>query len=653
MENFMNIGLVQINESFSGQNYFPYSIGLMQSYAEKHYVGKEQLFFKDMIYKRIDVNEAVSRLYTFDLVGFSTYMWNIKISLKIAKEIKKINPSCFIVFGGPQVPYDAEEFLNENKFVNMTVQGEGEQAFTEILNRFETKDFSNILSTCYLKEDGTYIRNPRQNRIKTLDTIPSPYLSGTFDTLIKNNPDEKWLVMWETNRGCPFSCTFCDWGAATAAKVNQFNLERLYKEVDWIAKHKIEFLFCCDANYGILPRDLDIANYVAQVKKNTGYPHALSVQNTKNSTERAYQVQKVLSDAGLNKGVTLSMQSVDTTTLLNVKRANISLNSFKELQNRFAKDGIETYSDMIIGLPGETYDTFTNGIDEIIVGGQHNRIQFGNLAILPNAEMGNPEYQKKYGMKFKESKTINMHGSLIETEDESIHETQQLVVSTDSMPNTDWIKTRAYCWMVALLYYNKILQIPLVVITSLMKIKHKEIFESFMNVNDSINFPIITEIRDCFINKANDMQNGGVEHIQSKEWLNIWWPTDEYIFIKLVKENKIKEFYNECELMLIKILEKNENFSKELVHQCIELNFALLKIPFDSSELNISLSYNIYEYYKSIIKSSNVNLIAGNFQYTIDRSFFNNIIDWNDWYKNVVWYGNKKGAYLHNNVSLK
>ena len=81
-------------------------------------------------------------------------------------------------------------------------------------------------------------------------------------------------------------------------------------------KKKIEFIFCCDANFGILKRDIEIAKYVAIKKKSTGYPKVLSVQNTKNTTERAYQTQKILADAGLNKGVTLSMQSLDPVTYI-------------------------------------------------------------------------------------------------------------------------------------------------------------------------------------------------------------------------------------------------------------------------------------------------------------------------------------------------
>ena len=248
------------------------------------------------------------------------------------------------------------------------------------------------------------------------------------------HPQERWLLLWETNRGCPFSCTFCDWGSATAAKVYQFDLPRLFAELDWMGDHKIEFIFCCDANYGILTRDLDITEYAVQVKERTGYPQALSVQNTKNATERAYKVQKTLAEAGLNKGVTISLQSLDAPTLEAVKRRNISAESFMELQRRFTQDSIETYSDMILAMPEETYDTFVDGINQVIENGQHNRIQFNNLSILPNAEMGDPDYQKRYGMEVVQTKIINIHGSL--TADE-VQEYQELVVATTSMPRGD------------------------------------------------------------------------------------------------------------------------------------------------------------------------------------------------------------------------
>src|SRR6185437_455091 len=97
-----------------------------------------------------------------------------------------------------------------------------------------------------------------------------------------------------------------------------------------------------------------------------------------------------------------------------IKRQNISSASFEELQRRFSRDGVETYSDLILGLPEETYESFAEGVSRVIENGQHNRIQFNNLSILPNAEMGDPEYQRKFGMVTVESKIINIHGERVE-----------------------------------------------------------------------------------------------------------------------------------------------------------------------------------------------------------------------------------------------
>ena len=82
------------------------------------------------------------------------------------------------------------------------------------------------------------------------------------------------------------------------------------------------------------------------------------------------------------------MQTVDPHTLKAIKRDNISTKDYEELQKKFTDDGIATYTEVILALPGDTYDTFANGVSSVIQSGQHNRIQFNNLSILPNARDG-------------------------------------------------------------------------------------------------------------------------------------------------------------------------------------------------------------------------------------------------------------------------
>ena len=646
----VKVGLVQINNSFSNQNYLPYSIGLLQGYVQQQAPSPDRYEFLLPIYCRMPVQNAVEQLSEADVVGFSTYVWNIRISLEIAKALKLKKPETLIVFGGPHVPDRAESFLRQNSFIDLCCHGEGEQVFFEILENSATRNWETIPSISFLRKDGSFVSRPRAERLKDISLIPSPYLGGVFDSLMKRFPEEQWLILWETNRGCPFSCTFCDWGSAVQSKVFTFDSDRLYKEVEWFADRRIQFIFCCDANFGILPRDLEIAQYVARTKKARGYPHALSVQNTKNATERAYQVQKLLADSGLNKGVTISFQSLDPNTLESIKRKNISSASFQELQRRFTRDQVETYTDLILGLPGETYDSFANGVSRAIEDGQHNRIQFNNLSILPNAEMGNPEYQKKYGMVSIETKVVNIHGSLVESEDE-IYETQQLVIATRSMPREDWVRTRSFCWTAGFLYFDKVLQIPFAILHEICSVSYRELIEVFTE-GDLESFPVLTEIQNFFLNKAKDIQAGGAEYVRSEEWLNIWWPADEYILIKLSTESKLGAFYQEVTARLEQFLQdKMVSVPAAILREAVTLNQALLKQPFQTEDLDMECSYNLWEFYQAAIRGVKIPLEERPSHYHIDRNR-ETWSSWEDWCREVIWYGNKKGAYLYGNASV-
>src|ERR1700754_1122461 len=115
--NMVRIGLVQINNSFSGQNYLPYSIACLQSYARTK-LPPDRFIFLPMIYKRIPAFEVVERLREADVVGFSTYVGTAQISLEAARRLKRLDPQKFIIFGGPQVPDGAEAFLREHPFID-------------------------------------------------------------------------------------------------------------------------------------------------------------------------------------------------------------------------------------------------------------------------------------------------------------------------------------------------------------------------------------------------------------------------------------------------------------------------------------------------------------------------------------------------------
>lgn len=646
----MKVGLVQINNSFSEQAYFPYAVGLMQAYLQKYLPLCSQAEFLLPEYIRGPLGEAVGRLRCADIVLFSIYAWNERISLEIARRLKEINPLVFTVFGGPQVPVRSQTFLETHPQVSVAIHGEGEQTMLDLFLGWESGRWRTVSGISYIDTQNRYVRRPDQRHIDDLDAIPSPYLSGTFDRLMALYP-RKWIGLLETNRGCPFSCAFCDWGGTVDKKIRHFSAVRVFQELEWFSKRNVEFIFCCDANFGIVPRDLDIARFAARLRRESGFPKALSVQNTKNATARSFEIQKILSVAGLNKGVTLSVQSLAPATLVNVGRQNISLKEFHLLQQRFNREGIETYTDIIIGLPGETYRSFVNGVSRLIEEGQHHRIQFNNLSILPNSSMGDPGYHQYHGMEIVESSIINVHGTMAD-ENNDIQERQQLVVGTTSMPKSDWRRARVFGWMTGLVYFDKLLQIPIILLHETCGVSYGTILELFVDA-DSRRYQTIGRILDFLGEKAFAIQRGETEYCHTSAYLDIYWPADEYLLIQLLSEERIDSFYSDSLDLLTTLISRNHPVdSAEIIESAVRLNKLLLKRPFQTKDVEFKANYAIWEMYQDVLRGKPFRLKNKKCGYRIDRTstVWNK---WDDFCREVIWYGNKKGAYLYGSGAVQ
>jgi len=214
-------------------HWIPYSVGTIWCYAIQYPEIAENFTLAGLIFKREKIEDAISKIENPSLCGFSCYMWNRLYCLEFAKQIKEKWPSCVIVFGGPEVN---SGFL-EYDFIDSIVQAEGEETFVEILRR--------------IKNQQPIEKFMPKKRMKDLSVIPSPYTTGIFDKIIEENPNAVWAMTLETNRGCPYSCTFCDWGSLTYSKVAKFELEKIYSEIEWIRDRPISYVYLADANFGI------------------------------------------------------------------------------------------------------------------------------------------------------------------------------------------------------------------------------------------------------------------------------------------------------------------------------------------------------------------------------------------------------------------
>lgn len=672
----IKVGQVQLNTSFSDQYYFPLSAGMLQAYAQKHLAHAKDYEFAIPIYKFMRIEEASELLSDCDIIGVSSYVWNEQNSLAIAKDYKRRNPNGIVVFGGPQVPDSKKQFrrvrtteLNPEElqrkrmnftpdfhqahpFIDIACHGEGERVFKAILEQMaidDCHDKSQIPSASYLDTNGFFHFNSKLERMKDheLANTPSPFTTGVFDKLMAAYPDQKFIDMYETDRGCPYQCSYCDWGGATEDRISRFTMEQIYADIMWAGEHKIPYFFLCNANFGILERDVQIAEFFAESKARYGYLEGVSTQNAKNPKKHTIEALKVLERAGLNKATVMSQQSLNPATLKAVRRDNMKLDEYYDMQRQLAAEGVYTMTDIIIPMPEETNQSIIDGISTLISNGQHNRIQFNNLSILRNTEMGNPEYQGQYKMEIVRTKIINGHGKKNDSIS-GIDEYQELVVATNTMPLSDWRKTRALCWMVNLIYFNKLLQVPIIILREVYGIPYKDIFKFFAEHPGQANdLPVFKKIHDFFEKTARDMQNGTQEEfIHSPEWLDIWWPVEEYMFIKLCQENKLEQFYHEAELLMMHFMRSDKPVKP--LFDALDLNKALIKTPFQTSDLELGLTSNVWDLYKSVLVGQTVPIKTGNYHYTIDRTT-EKWNSWNEWCQKVVWYGNRRGAYLYGN----
>jgi len=651
----MEVGLVQVNmeptwsaAGLGGEanryTMLPYSVGLLQAYAARHARSNDALRFRLPICARLPVRDAVDELDGCDLVGFSCYVWNERISLEIARELKRRRPETTVVFGGPQVPDRAEAFLRAAPFVDLVCHGEGEATFTEILDAAAERDWSGIDGLSRLDRAGSFHHVPRGQRLMDYSELPSPYLDGTFEPLLAASPDRHWIMMWETNRGCPFSCTFCDWGSATNAKVNRFELERLEAEIAWMSRKRVDIVYCADANFGILPRDVELTESIVASTRSTGFPSTFYVNSTKNATERAYTIQRLLSDAMGTVGVTIALQSNDPETLAAIKRQNISTEHYEELQQRFARDRLYTYTDLIIGLPGETYDTFADGVSHVVAHGQHNNVQFRNCYLLPNAELADPDYRLRHGLEVVSQELREPHAAVDEADE--VPEFIDVVIATSTMPRADWVRAKTFAWLTDVLYFDRLLQLPFLLLGSEAGVPLRRLVELFADA-DPESWPTVARIVAELRAKACSIQEGGLEWFAGPDAGGILWPADQWTILTLVGEGLLDDFYAEAGRLLQDFLERERLEHHELVvSDALELNQALFNTPGGGDDVEVFLWHTVWERCMAVIHREEVPLTQHFTRYVVGSSPYA-APDMEDWYRQLVWCDwRDKRAYL-------
>ena len=641
----LGIYFFQFNFKYEKEVFLPYSVSILWAYARTFKEINDNYENKGVIFLRADPEKIVASLEGPDAAVFSTYVWNWQLSTAVAKKIREKFPRCLIVFGGPQIPNRMHGFFDQYPFIDITAHSEGELTFAEILKeRLKPRtNYAELKGLTFNSRDGNIKPWMKRERIADLDSIPSPYLSGLFDEIIRL--PYHFQPLWETNRGCPYSCAYCDWGSSTMTRIRLFNEERLYKEIEWFSDNKMSFIFGCDANFGMLARDVELAKRLAKKKAETGFPGKFRVSYAKNSTERVLQIARILNEQHLDKGITLSMQSMDETTLQIVKRTNLRIDSLAKFIKEYQKDGIATYTELILGLPGETYASFKEGIDKLLNAGVHDSFTIYNCTVLPNAPLNEPEYRRRWEIKTIRTPIFLNHSV---PGDDPVQEYEEMIVSTKTLPVEDWKKQYLFSWLVQACHSLNLTQVIAIYFKAGKGLKYSDFYEGLLSFARAHPGTMIGQELAFTEKKVDTVLQDGSWDIVLDEFSNITWATEEATYLR-VSEN-LDRFYEETKQFVRELCQKfGLELEAQLFEDLISTQKALVVKWKQSGSQAVELSDPVYGFYKANLVGAPFNLRKGRFELKVkDDLNFNG--DKKRYAREIVWWGRKGGKFSYQNV---
>lgn len=453
----INIWLADLTHTAQGISAatFPLGISFVYSYAKKIF-GKEFNF--DLFKFPSDLDKALNKQLP-TVLSFSNYSWNFELAYKFASVVKQCNPNIVTIFGGPNFPTVSDEmleFLKKRPNIDFYIELEGELGFENLLKKLTKYNFDavkikqnneTLLNTSYIYENRL-IHGPKE-RIKDVNIIPSPYLTGTLDKFF----DLPLVPMVETTRGCPFSCTFCSDGAVIKNKVSRYDPQRIKEELNYIANKvkKVDELIITDLNFGMYKQDVETAKVIANLQRIYKYPAILAGSAGKNIPKRIIEIARIVEGWVLGS----SVQSTDPEVLRSIKRSNISSNAYKEVIDfGNSNDNNKTYSEVILGLPGDTkqkhFETIRFGVDSNV-----NRMAMYQAMLLSGTEMASKADRKKFGLitKFRTIPgCIGIYDIL--GNKHPVAEIEEIILGSNTLSTDEYLECRVMNLIVETFYNN-------------------------------------------------------------------------------------------------------------------------------------------------------------------------------------------------------
>ena len=477
---------MSLEEPGSRYYYFPYSVGVVWCYADADPVIHDNYQLNGLYFIKEDIDTIINGMEDPAVMGLSSYIWNTNYNEEFAKKVKARWPECKIIVGGANTPDSNTMYFEDHPYVDYLIHQEGEISFSGLLKSFIGQQDETQIPGISINRNRKRITTGPSVRVSDLTNVPSPYLTGLFDDIVArygNRDDITLNGVIETNRGCPFMCTFCDWGGTIFSKVKKFDITRVEAEVKWFAENKIEYINNTDANFGIFKeRDMAITDMFIAAKEKYGFPKIFDSPWNKNNNQVTIEMASKLLNAGMMRRFTASLQSMNPAVLTAIKRTNLNGDQLDNIVKDARKIGISVGTEMIVGLPEETYESWKSGICQLLKDGFI--VESYPLSMLQNSEMNDPKYKEQYGIKTKKIKSYFSN---------YVDEWLDMVVSTNTMSEEKMKRVWLWTWLTNKLEANGFTHIVSIYLEKHHNVLQQDFYEAmletFLNNKNSVYYP--------------------------------------------------------------------------------------------------------------------------------------------------------------------
>lgn len=326
-----------------------------------------------------------------DLLCFSCYIWNISFVRELIRDVKKILPKTRIWVGGPEVSYDAEDFLKEMPQVTGVICGEGEETFAEVVRTYaqwekqeqEPEKLADVPGIVY--RDGEKLVFTGNRDILNMDELVFPYENLSLF--------EHKIIYYESSRGCPFSCSYCL--SSIDKKLRFRSVSLVKKELQFFLDHQVPQVKFVDRTFNCKKEHaMEIWKYIKE--------HDNGITNFHFEIAADLLTEEEIGlIAAMRPGLIqleIGVQSTNERTLQEIRRKTSFQEICKKVRAVAEGENVHQHLDLIAGLPYEDYKSFQKSFCDVYAL-RPQQLQLGFLKVLKGAYM--EEMADAYGCVYK------------------------------------------------------------------------------------------------------------------------------------------------------------------------------------------------------------------------------------------------------------